>query len=407
MFGAFGLLLGRVFGKWRPDMELRERVMAYIDEHEREMIELWKNLVQLESPSSDTERVAQAAAHLDTYCGALGLCTKKYMFEHAGPSLAAWTKKGEFPGVALMGHMDTVHKQGAFGDKVFRIEGENVHGPGVYDCKGGIATAFFVIKALMYAGYDKRQLKILLSGDEETAHSLSNGASLAMYKEGIQGCAAAFNCESGLLSGDVITERKGGGSLIFRVYGTAAHAGAAPQDGASAIKEAARKILDIEALTDYNGTTFNCGTIKGGSGVNVIPDYCEFQVGIRFRSNEEERNALKQLEDIAKRVYTEGVRTEMEAAAGFKAMEMTEKTEPLFEVYKNSCINLGYPVPHMVSSGGCSDGAYVAMEQVPVLCGVGVRGAHNHSKEEYAVIGSMKERARILAETILCLPDDF
>ena len=66
MFGAFGLLLGCVFGKWRPDMELRERVMAYIDEHEREMIELWKNLVQLESPSSDTERVAQAAAHLDT-----------------------------------------------------------------------------------------------------------------------------------------------------------------------------------------------------------------------------------------------------------------------------------------------------------------------------------------------------
>ena len=83
-------------------MELRERVMAYIDEHEREMIELWKNLVQLESPSSDTERVAQAAAHLDTYCGALGLCTKKYMFEHAGPSLAAWTEKGELPGVCLV-----------------------------------------------------------------------------------------------------------------------------------------------------------------------------------------------------------------------------------------------------------------------------------------------------------------
>ncbi|MBT9778235.1 M20/M25/M40 family metallo-hydrolase [Clostridium sp. MCC353] len=388
-------------------MEVRERVMAYIDEHEQEMIEFWKNLVQLESPSADIDGVAQAAAHLDTYCGALGLSTQKYIYEHAGPSLAAWTKEGPLPGVVLMGHMDTVHRRGAFGKHAFVMDGENVHGPGVYDCKGGIVTAFFVIKALMYGGYDKRQLKILLSGDEETAHSLSNGDSLALYKEGIQGCEVAFNCESGLLSGDVITERKGGASLIFRVYGIASHAGAAPQDGASAIKEAARKILDIEALTDYEGTTFNCGTIKGGSGVNVIPDYCEFGVGIRFRTNEEEKEALAQLEEIAKKVYIKGVRTEMETAAGFKAMEKTKKTEPLFEVYKNACIKLGYKEPNMVSSGGCSDGAYVAMEQVPVLCGVGVRGAHNHSKEEYAVIKSMKERTRILAETILSLPDDF
>lgn len=53
-----------------------------------------------ESPSADADGVAQAAAHLDTYCGALGLSTKKYIYEHAGPSLAAWTKEGALPGVA-------------------------------------------------------------------------------------------------------------------------------------------------------------------------------------------------------------------------------------------------------------------------------------------------------------------
>lgn len=104
--------------------------------------------------------------------------------------------------------MDTVHKPGSFGDDLFRRDGEYVYGPGAYDCKGGIAIAVLVMKALMAFGYDKRQLKLILSGDEEVAHSLSGGKGIDVYTEEIAGCAAAFNCESGLLNGDVVTRRK-------------------------------------------------------------------------------------------------------------------------------------------------------------------------------------------------------
>lgn len=381
--------------------------LDYIDSHERELIYLWENIVRLESQSADISGVDKLAAHLDTYCAALGLHTKKYVFEQAGPALAAWTGPGAFPPVALMGHMDTVHKRNSFGPDTFRRDGELVRGPGVYDCKGGIAVAFLVLRALLHAGYDKRQLKLLLSGDEETAHGLSGGESLRLYREKLPDCAAAFNCESGLLNGDVITRRKGGGVVSLRFHGVASHAGSAPERGASAIREAARKILDIEALTDFGGTTFNCGVVSGGNGVNVIPDFCEVKVAFRFQTNRDRELAMEQLRAIAEQVYTPGVTTELIEQAGFQALEPTEKTQPLFELYRKASEELGFGSPNAVYSGGCSDGAYAALEGVPVLCGVGVRGANNHSPEEYAVLGSLKERAKIITKTILDLPDDF
>ena len=342
------------------------------------------------------------------YCDALGLKTKKYTFPTAGPALAASTAPGELPPIALMGHLDTVHPVGSFGEHAFRKDVDRVYGPGVYDCKGGVAAGFFALRALLQAGYQKRQLRMLLIGDEETAHELSDGESLRLYREHGKGCAAAFNLESGILNGDVITRRKGGGVVSFTFQGIASHAGSAPEKGASAIREAARKILDIEALTDFStGVTCNCGVIRGGRGVNVIPDICEVQVGLRFPTLYDKQITMEQLRMIENRIYTPGVLTRMEVRAGFEAMEPTPRTDDLFAVYQNASEALGYGKPGKVYSGGCSDAAYVALEGVPVLCGVGVRGAGNHSLKEYALISSLKERAKILVRTILSLPDDF
>lgn len=381
--------------------------LAYIDEHEEDLIGLWENIVRIESQSSDLEGVARLADHLDTYCDALGMGTKLYRFDGAGPALAAWTRPGTLPPVALMAHLDTVHPKGAFGADTFRVEGDTVHGPGAYDCKGGIAVAFLAIRALLHAGYHRRQMKLLLIGDEETAHALSHEESLILYKDHIPGCAAAFNCESGPLNGDVITRRKGGFVVSLLFQGRASHAGNAPEKGASAIREAAHKVLDIEALTNLSGTTFNCGTIQGGSGPNVVPDRCEMKVGVRFKTKEARDTALAQLQEIRDRVYVPGVSTALKMAAGFQAMELTEKTDPLFQIWRRASEELGHGSPNTAFTGGCSDAAYVAMEGVPVLCGVGVRGANHHALTEYAVLSSLRERARILVKTILDLPDDF
>ncbi len=380
----------------------------YIDRITPQAQALWKHLAEIESPSYCKEGIDRIVAHLDTYAGALGMTTRKYEYEKAGSGLAAETEAGKLPAVALMAHMDTVHKLGSFPGGLFRIEGDAVHGPGVYDCKGGIAVAFLAAQALQRAGYQKRQIRILLIGDEEVAHSFSNGKSVELYEREIPGCCCAFNCESGLLNGDVYVERKGGGIAEIAVRGVEAHAGNAPQQGASAIAEAARKIEKIEALSDWeSGKLYNCGLISGGTGANVIPADCRFQVGLRFVANRDYDEEMENLRTICASNRDARVSAEVSVKGLFRAMEKTPKTPELLRIYQEACRDMGLRIPRGLRANGCSDASFVAMQGVPVLCGVGVRGEFNHTLKEYALLSSLPEQAKIICTAILNLPDDF
>ena len=88
-----------------------QEMYDYIDSQEEAMMKLWKNIVEIESWSSDLEGVKKLADHLDTYFDAMGMNTRKYIFENAGPSLAASNRPGRLAPIALMGHMDTARSR--------------------------------------------------------------------------------------------------------------------------------------------------------------------------------------------------------------------------------------------------------------------------------------------------------
>ena len=262
-----------------------EQAFAYLEKNEHSMMELLKNLVSIETPSADREANERIAAHLDTYCDALGMERQIHHFEKAGPTFAAWTRPQEKKPILLLGHMDTVHAVGKFGPEPFLVKDDRVYGPGVYDMKGGDVIALFVLRALNAVGYEDRQIKLVLTGDEEVAHAFSHGEAGKLVEQYASGCEAAFNLESGYTSGEVTTRRNGGAIIRVKVKGKAAHAGKEPQKGASAILQAARMITEIESRSVFGYLSFNCGRISGGTGANVIPDSCEFSIGIRYAAN--------------------------------------------------------------------------------------------------------------------------
>ena len=66
-------------------------------------------------------------------------------------------------------------------------------------------------------------------------------------------------------------QRKGLGQARIVVNGLASHAGGAHQQGRTAIKELAYKIVEVEKMTDYeSGVTVNVGVISGGEARNTI-----------------------------------------------------------------------------------------------------------------------------------------
>lgn len=384
-----------------------DQALAYLDQCREEMLFLWETLVRMESPSADPEAIDRLASHLDTYCRALGMETEKFRPEGAGTCLAAATPARALPPILLLGHMDTVHPVGSFPGGPFTRRDGCVYGPGVHDCKGGLVMALYVIRALQHIGYDRRQLRLALVSDEETGHSLSQMASVEFLERHAQGCGAAFTFESGLLNGDIVTGRKGGGVIRLTVEGIASHCGTAPEKGASAVREAARKVVAIQALSDPAHTTFNCGIIHGGTSANVVPDRCEVSVALRFHTNRDRDEALSALQSICGRVETPGTQCTLSPLAGFPAMEETDRTAALFALYRETSTALGLGTPESVYSAGCSDSAYTTALGIPTLCAVGVLGQGQHSPDEHAFADSLLPQAKRLAAAILALPDDF
>ena len=384
-----------------------DQALAYLDQCREEMLFLWETLVRMESPSADPEAIDRLASHLDTYCRALGMETEKFRPEGAGTCLAAATPARALPPILLLGHMDTVHPVGSFPGGPFTRRDGCVYGPGVHDCKGGLVMALYVIRALQHIGYDRRQLRLALVSDEETGHSLSQMASVEFLERHAQGCGAAFTFESGLLNGDIVTGRKGGGVIRLTVEGIASHCGTAPEKGASAVREAARKVVAIQALSDPAHTTFNCGIIHGGTSANVVPDRCEVSVALRFHTNRDRDEALSALQSICGRVETPGTQCTLSPLAGFPAMEETDRTAALFALYRETSTALGLGTPESVYSAGCSDSAYTTSMGIPTLCAVGVLGQGQHSPDEHAFADSLLPQAKRLAAAILALPDDF
>ena len=75
--------------------------------------------------------------------------------------------------VLLSSHLDTVFGREDFQENPFHIKDGIAYGPGVIDDKGGIVIALYTMKALEHIGFDKRPVKLILSGDEELGRRLS------------------------------------------------------------------------------------------------------------------------------------------------------------------------------------------------------------------------------------------
>jgi len=159
----------------------------------------------------------------------------------------------------------------------------------------------YALKALAESGnLDGKAITVLLNSDEEIG-SLSS----RKYLE-----EQARRHDYGLVyesSGNdsLVRQRKGLGQARFVIHGKASHAGGAHQEGRSAIKELAYKIVEIENMTDYeSGVTVNVGVISGGEARNTIAPCAEAFVDLRYPEPQQGLDAVDQFEDIFANLYS-------------------------------------------------------------------------------------------------------
>ena len=385
---------------------LKQQAFDFIDRHREEMTALWALLVEHESGSADKTGVDGLARRIAEILAADGGDVRLEEFENAGNLLLAniGGERKRAP-ICLLGHYDTVFAKGTTAQRPFVIRDGKAYGPGVLDMKGGIVILLYAIKALQAAGYDIRPIKVILAGDEEVAHMHSTAADI--IRQEAKGSVAAFNFETGFVDDRVVVGRKGGGTYTMDAHGVAAHTGNDPEKGRSAILELAHKIIDIHALTDWQeGTTFSVGTIKGGSTSNTAPAFASMEIDVRCTKASAEEKFVAQLKAIAAKTYVEGTRTTLTGRLGFGPMETTPEVERLFDLVSATAIENGLARPTPIVSGGGSDSSNAVLAGVPTVCAMGVKGAGNHTPEEYAVVDSLFERCKLAVACILNI-DNF
>jgi tripeptide aminopeptidase len=97
--------------------------------------------------------------------------------------------------------------------------------------------------------------------------------------------------------GDVILGAPSSQAMEVRFHGRAAHSGMFPEEGRSAIVAAARAIADLRLGRVDEETTANVGVIEGGSGGNIIPEWCTFLAEARSHDDRKLADLVQEMLD--------------------------------------------------------------------------------------------------------------
>ena len=393
--------------------ELLQNLFADIDRLSPEYVKFWKDLCLLEGRSDEFENLNKAADFIEARAKALDLQVIREHFPGAGdPLVLVMPEKrgedgapvhGEFSKedgpVSLLGHFDTVHPTGVFGEPAVTEKDGKFYGPGVYDMKGGIAVALLVCDVLKRSGLPHREIRIVLDPDEESGEHLGDNRK-DFHLRHVRGSVAALNCESGV-AGRMTIGRKGVLRVAIDVTGVAGHAGSLYFQSASAVREAAYKILALETLSKEGGITYNVGRIEGGTVVNIVPDRCHMEIDIRYLNPAQFEEAKENVARIVRETTVPGCSAEWRILHVLDPMTETEGNRRLFELIASTARENGLEeiAPQVV--GGGSDAAFPVLLGIPTVCSVGTIGRNAHTLKEEADVASLPLRTKILAVTLL------
>jgi glutamate carboxypeptidase len=302
--------------------------------------------------------------------------------------------KREGPGILVLGHLDTVHMVGTLDDKLpFRREGDKVYGPGIYDMKGGMFTAWYALAQLLRAGETPElPVTFMFISDEE----VGSPSTRARIEETARAHKYVLVPEPAKgETGRLVTGRYAFLRFTVHVSGKPAHAGSQLARGRSAIAEMARQIIAIEDMTDKEtGVTYSVGTIEGGTFVNVVPIECSAQV-LAVAPFAEAMDDIR-ARMAALKPFNADCSVTVEPGAVRPLFEASEGTMALYEQAEAIAREIGF-VPGYGPSGGGSDGNFTGALGIPTLDGMGLMGDGAHTHEEHVLYSSMVPRAKMMA----------
>ncbi len=354
-----------------------------------EMLEVLEEFVNRETPSTSKKLLDDFALYLKDFIQVrYGTECEFIESESTGNDLRCVFNPMAKDQILLLTHYDTVFEKGTIKKRPFQVREGRAYGPGVFDMKGGLVQTLFALEYLINYNEIKNRLVLLVTSDEEIGSDFSKDLIINEAKKS----RFAFVMEPSL-NGNLKTQRKGVGTIKLITHGKSAHAGLDPDKGVNAIyamSSIIEKLRDFYKNIDKE-TLISVGTINGGTRSNVVPDYCEIGIDLRYDDEASADKILSFLQSVTPDPI------DARKTIDYKLREPMIKTKgsaELFAKVKLLAKSIGLNISEVSVSGG-SDGN-ICSKYCPVIDGLGAVGDGAHSDGEYIIVDTLPERSALL-----------
>ena len=342
-----------------------------------------QELVELQSPSEDLAACARVV-DLAVVIAARNLQEPARVTQAGGRPVFWWGS--DKPEVVLLCHLDTVWPIDSY-LPLWRVEGDQIFGPGIFDMKAGFLQAMYAIKEIPNAS---QKIALVGTTDEE----IGSHASRQLIEDLARSAKATLVFESSI-DDTVKIGRKGTSMYRITVHGRAAHAGLEPEKGINATTEISKIVLAMAALENSeHGTTVVPTVMQSGSTTNTVPATASLDIDARsFLAAE-----LVRIDEAIKSLKPSHPEARIEIVGGINRPPLEHAaTAELYATIEKVASDLGMPPVGHVSVGGASDGNIAATVGGRVLDGLGASGYGAHAAHEHIFASRIETRIALIA----------
>lgn len=376
---------------------MSDAIVAAARERYDQTLELLRQIVTLESPSSDKRAVDNLVDFLQGQIEVRGGRVERLPQRKWGDLLVAKfgpndSSRGQ---ILVLTHIDTVWPVGTIERLPWSVSDGRGTGPGIYDMKASVAIMLSALDVLNDLSLLARPIVWLINTEEEVGSPVSRPLIERLARESeIVLCLEPPVPPDGALK----TQRKGVGMFTMSIDGRASHAGADHEAGISAIEELARQVLWLHGMTNYErGTTVNVGVVSGGTKRNVVAAHAEALIDLRVTSMAEAGEVVSAI--LAAVPFTEGATVRVEGELNRPPMERTPAIVEAFGRAQAIGASIGQTLTE-ASTGGGSDGNFTAAVGATTIDGLGCPGDGGHADSEHIILSGLVDRTALLSALI-------
>jgi glutamate carboxypeptidase len=394
-----------------------QRMMQTVDAEQQRTLSLLERWVDQNSGTLNKAGVEAVRDLVAPEFEALGFTTEWIDMSAAGRAghfVARHAGSRSGKKLLLIAHLDTVFEADSPFQRWTR-DGDQAHGPGAGDDKGGIAVIVAALRAMQAAGTLRQaNITVFLSGDEEDAGSPIALARRDLVAEGRKADVALDFENLSVVDGEDMGSiaRRSAGSWTVTVSGNSAHSAGwgNPGVGYGAIYELARIVDQFRRELPEDKLTYNVGLVGGGQTAvldpgkirleatgktNIVAPIAIARGDLRAISQEQIDRVRARMRAIVAQSLP-GTKAEISFDAdAYPPMPPTEGNRALLARLNGVNRDLGLPEMGELDPAkrGAGDISFVAAD-VDGLIGLGPASSGSHTDKEAVFIPSISRQAK-------------